>query len=319
MQPGWTDGCSYIPVANALMSSSKSKNVYHDANDELDHRTCGYRLRQEAQSKKPGIVYSLLKQALSYGIDAEYLLCDSWFTTEPFLKSVKSLEVDVIGMVRNLKQRYILDGKSYTLPRLFSTVITKRSGDITGSITVTTARRLPVRLVYIRNRNAHREYLALLSTDTALDDTEIVRLYARRRSVEEAFRAQKQYFRLGTESHGRSYDNTAAFAHLASIRYIMAEFTYRNVKDLRCVSDWAAQACGQMEDIPYVDAVESLMLCFRNIADELNKKGFLKTRFPDQAEAFISNHLSSWFNGINSYLQEVLQLNKSPAKIQSCF
>ena len=48
LQPGWSDGCSYIPVANALMSSSKSKNGYHDANDELDHRTCGCRARKEA-------------------------------------------------------------------------------------------------------------------------------------------------------------------------------------------------------------------------------------------------------------------------------
>lgn len=49
LQPGWSDGCSYIPIANALMSSPKSKNVYHDANDEPDHRTCGCRARKEAQ------------------------------------------------------------------------------------------------------------------------------------------------------------------------------------------------------------------------------------------------------------------------------
>lgn len=222
-------------------------------------------------------------------------------------------------MVKNLKQHYIYEGQSYTLPRLFSTVITKRSGDIIGSITVTTARGLPVKLVYIRNRNVHREDLVLLSTDTALDDAEIVRLYARRWSIEEAFRNQKQYFKLGNESQARSYDNTVAFAHLASIRYIMAEFACRNVKDSRCISDWAAQACEQMEDIPYVNAIESLMLCFSNIADELNKKGFLKAHFLEQAETFISAHLSSCFTWINSYLQEVLQLNNSPIKIQSCF
>lgn len=76
-----------------------------------------------------------------------------------------------------------------------------------------------------------------------------------------------------------------------------------------------------MEDIiPYVNAIESLMLCFSNNADELNKKGFLKAHFLEQAETFISAaHLSSWFTGISSYLQEVLQLNNSHTKIQSCF
>ena len=77
LQIGWTDGCSFIPIANALMSSSKQENRYRDADKKIDHRTCGYKLRQEAQSKKPNVVYSLIKSALSFGIDADYLLCDT--------------------------------------------------------------------------------------------------------------------------------------------------------------------------------------------------------------------------------------------------
>ena len=52
------------------------------------------------------------------GIMAVYLLLDSWFTTEAMIRSVMDTGLDVIGMVKQLKQRYTYKGKKYTLHEL---------------------------------------------------------------------------------------------------------------------------------------------------------------------------------------------------------
>ena len=48
----------------------------------------------------------MIKRALHAGIRADYLLMDTWFTTEPMIKSILSKGLDVIGMVKQLNQRY---------------------------------------------------------------------------------------------------------------------------------------------------------------------------------------------------------------------
>lgn len=41
---------------------------------------------------------------------------DTWFTTEPMVSDVLGLGLDVIGMVKQLRQRYCFNGKLYILP-----------------------------------------------------------------------------------------------------------------------------------------------------------------------------------------------------------
>ena len=60
----------------------------------------------------------LIKRALNAGIRADYVLMDTWFTTEPMIKSVLDTGLGVIGMVKQLKQRYIYNGREYDLPGL---------------------------------------------------------------------------------------------------------------------------------------------------------------------------------------------------------
>ena len=57
----------------------------------------------------------------------------------------------------------------------------------------------------IRNRNKKSECLYLLSTDTSLKDTEIVRIYGNRWSIECFFKASKSFLKLGSEFQRRSY------------------------------------------------------------------------------------------------------------------
>ena len=307
LQIGWTDGVSFFPVNSALMSSKREENRYCEVKEEKsDPRTCGGKRRAEAVKTKTTVAVDMLEQAINSGITGDYVLMDTWFTTEPFIKQINELGLDVIGMVKPLRQRYIYNGQSLDLRKLYKAAPGKKSRDVICSVQVKTKSGIPCKIVFIRNRNCKRQFLAILSTDTSLDDDAIVRLYARRWFIETNFRAQKQYFKLGTETYARDYDNLIAFMSVSSIRYIMLEFCRRYEQDERSLGALFRNTKEQLQDIPFLTALDSLMRLFLDIPKKLEEAGLLKKGCIAKAEAIITELLGEWFNGICNFLQEIL-------------
>lgn len=56
-------------------------------------------------------------------------------------------------MVKEMKQRYLMQGKRMMLREVFKSLPASKAKDIKGSIIVQTACGLPVKLVFVRNRN----------------------------------------------------------------------------------------------------------------------------------------------------------------------
>lgn len=180
---GWTDGYSFIPVGFNMLSSAKKQNRYQEVSEDIAHRTNGYKVRKESMLSKTEAAVLLIKNALDAGILADYVLMDTWFTTEPMIRKILELGLDVIEMVKQLKQRYYFNGKLYTLPELQKFVKYNSASNIFGSLYVTTKNGIPVKIVFVRNRNKKSECLYLLSTNTMLSDSEIVRIYGNRWSI----------------------------------------------------------------------------------------------------------------------------------------
>ena len=168
---GWSDGCSFIPVGFNMLSSAKESNRYQEASDQIDHRTNGYKARKESMLTKPAAAILLIKRALEAGVRAEYVLMDTWFTSEPLIKEILKIGLDVIGMVKQLNQRCIYREKAYTLPQLRKFIVHDQAENIFGSLCVTTKSGIAVKIVFVRNRNKRSECLYLLSTDCALFST----------------------------------------------------------------------------------------------------------------------------------------------------
>lgn len=82
-------------------------------------------------------------------------------------------------MLKDNKQMYRYKGKLVNLKQIAANYIRfDTPGDIFGSITVRTKKYgIPVKLVFVRNRNKHDEYIIILSTDCSLSDAEIIRRY----------------------------------------------------------------------------------------------------------------------------------------------
>ena len=123
----------------------------------------------------------MIRSVLNAGIPASYIL-DTWFTDEPFIKNGLGVGLDVIGMLKDNKQVYHYKGKLVNLKQIASNYIRFNTpDDIFGSITVRPKKhRIPVKLVFVRNRNKHDEYIIILSTDCSLSDAEIMRRYGYR-------------------------------------------------------------------------------------------------------------------------------------------
>lgn len=115
---------------------------------------------------------------LSSGIYASHVLMDSWFTFPKLLTQLTDIGTHVIGMVKKNKPKYLYLGKIYHLEELYQRS-TEESRDTTviSPISVKFQTGIPVRLVFVRNRNKRGAWLAIMTTDMSLSSQEIVKLY----------------------------------------------------------------------------------------------------------------------------------------------
>ena len=125
---GWTDGYSYVPVGFNMMASADPKKRLVQADGSVDKRSNGSKSRRDAVLKKPDAAIKLIHNALKAGIKANYILMDTWFTTEPFIVRVLAEGLDVIGMLKDLKQFYYYKGKKYNLKQLGKLVSFSKPG-----------------------------------------------------------------------------------------------------------------------------------------------------------------------------------------------
>lgn len=240
---GWSDGYSFVPTGFTLLSSSKEKNRYQEINDDIDKRTNGYKRRTEALLKKPEAAIRLIREALAHGIDAKYVLMDTWFTNEPMLISILEEGLHVIGMVRRGNAKYHYKGKSYDLKALRNLVRKECGGGIFGSIVVKTREGIPVKIVFVRNRTNKGEWLAVLSTDLTISDREIIRTYGNRWSIECFFKSAKSFMKLGSEFQGRSYDMMISHTTIVFCRYIILEWLRREENDTKTFGELFFRYC----------------------------------------------------------------------------
>lgn len=76
---GWSDGNSFLPLSQCLLSSTERENRLQEASASIDARSNGGKLRKLAQTKATSVMLTLLKDAKATEIPAKYVLFDTWF------------------------------------------------------------------------------------------------------------------------------------------------------------------------------------------------------------------------------------------------
>ncbi len=280
---GWSDGRSFLPLAFSLLASSKEENRLFGPGDH-DGRTFGGRMRKEAIKQRPEAALSLLDEALGAGIKADYLLFDSWFTTNRFVHSVRRRGVHVIAMAKDFNGLHFLaargmgEKKKLKLGALYRQIRSGLGGrEVLGSVIAEiedggggSEAPLPVKIVFVRNKKtgAKRRWLALISTDTSLPGEEMVRIYGKRWSVEVFFKACKSVLGLSKEFQTRSYDSLIAHTGIVFLRYMMLSFEQRRHEDNRTYGELFHSLCEELEDITFVAALSLLLEALKSLIHE---------------------------------------------------
>lgn len=256
---GWSDGFSFIPLDFALGSSANKKSRIQDIRKVIDKRTCGFKRRTEAICKSTDLLSVMLKRVLAAGITADYILMDSWFSF-PAVIATLSRNLPVICMLKNMhKVFYKHEGQYYTLGRLYSQ-IRKRPGraKILASVIVETKPGQQVKIVFVRHRHK-RDWLAVLSTDTALTDEEIIRIYGKRWDIEVCFKMLKQHLQLEKEAQLRDYDGLIGHTTVVMVRYMFLTFRQRFHTDQRTFGSLFHACCDEVKDLSIVEALQRLL------------------------------------------------------------
>jgi hypothetical protein len=290
---GWSDGYSFIPTDFAMLSSAKKANRYQEINNNIDKRTNGYKRRIESMQKKSDIAINLIKNTLNHGVEASYVLMDSWFTHEPLIKACLNEGIDVIGMVKQMKQKYSYQGKKYDLKVLRNMLPKCRNGNIIGSMIVSTKNNVLVKLVYVKNRNNRRNWLVLLSTDCSLSNEEIIRIYGNRWSIEVFFKSSKSLLKLGSEFQGRSYDMMIAHTTIVMTRFILTEWLRRNENDPKTFGELFFRFSDDIKDMDLTTALQNLISFVIKFIKDLNSVS-IET---------VKNQLQQWINQQASFIK----------------
>ena len=298
---GWSDGNTFLPVNSILLSSENKKNRINEAK-AIDKRTVGCKRRELSMQKGTIAMLELLKAAKSNSIPAKYVLFDSWFSFPSTLHAVKEIGYDVIGMVKKTPKMFFrYNGEDMSLISIYNRNKKRRGrSKYLLSVTVDVVKDgavIPAKVVYVRNRNKHKEYLCLISTDVTLSEEEIIRVYGKRWDIEVFFKICKSYLNLSKECHSMSYDAMTAHTAVVFTRYMMLSLENRESNDERSLGELFLYFSDEMSDITWMQAFQMLLQMFRTILSDT----------VELSEEKIDELVDAFMNAIPAVLKSRLQ------------
>ena len=283
---GWDDGVSFVPLDFVLCAATDPKQRVCGITKEMHQRSCGARRRQEALRKATELLPPLLNRAKALGIWADYLLMDSWFAFPSILASLHEL-LPVICRAKDMPNvHYRFQGRALRLSGLYS-ALKKRPGRAKYlASAVVESRGLALKVVFVRHKERKKQWVALLSTDTELAETEIVRLYGRRWDIEPCFRMLKDTLNLQREMESRDFDALIGHITVVLCRYLFLAFERRCRDDPRTLGSLFYACCEEQKDLSFLEALGRLLAFALDKARQAGQ--VLETAMLIMVDAFVS-------------------------------
>jgi hypothetical protein len=221
LQLGYHNGTRFHPLDVAFHTS---KNRPNERVRQMDKRTSGWKRRMETFEKKTDVLVEMIERCSRVGIDARFVLFDSWFACDKIISQILAIGYGVICRLKRSKTRYTYRGRVATLSRLWHDVARHElrwidSWRIKAAILDV---ELPltgkVSIVFVRwsKKNWH----AFLCTEGGMEISEILNYYSRRWAIECYFRDCKQLLGLG-KGQSETFDAVVALASIVMIRYLI--------------------------------------------------------------------------------------------------
>ena len=293
----WTDGYSNIPVDFVPLSSSNEKLIISKAK-QYDARTIAGKIRKQACMTAPDLIQLMISRAMKAGHTAKYVLFDSWFATPKGIIDIKQNQnLNVIAMVKkSSKVFYEFDGEQHDVKEIYSrckkrrglskyllsvevNLLQKKNGNI--------LKKLPAKLVYVRNKANKKDWIAIVSTDTTLSEEEIIKRYGYRWNIEVYFKTCKQYLKYTKECQSPSFDSLTAHLTIANVRYIMLSMFERANTDHRSLGELFCLYVQEVAEITFDQSMKLIVIALLStVKDFFSLSDAQMVEFVEQ---FISN------------------------------
>jgi hypothetical protein len=167
-----------------------------------------------------------------------------------------------------------VNGKAQTLSQIY-TSSKKRPGKSKYLLSVMVkihnqaGDTLDVRIVFVRDRNNKKKWIAILSTDLELNEETVIQLYGRRWSIEVFFKVCKSYLSLGREFQQLSYDAITAHTAIVYMRYMLLALEKRNLSDNRTIGELFFFCCDELPDLKFSEVLVMLLHMLRESLCEI--------------------------------------------------
>jgi hypothetical protein len=303
---GWTDGNTFLPLSFNLQSSEKQKNRYCEMKEGLNKNSIAYKRRKQAISKSPDVMLQMLESAVKAGIQAKHVLFDSWFSYPVTIMKIFKLKLHTVARLKNTtKIKYIFEGERKTLAQIYRSK-KKRPGkskyllSVTAQICDDKDNTLDVKIVFVRDRNNKKKWIAIISTDLSLAEEEIIALYGKRWNIEVFFKMCKSYLNLGKEFQGLSYDSMIAHTSIVMVRYMMLAVENRNNQDSRTMGELFFLCFDELQDVQFSEVLKLILDILQETLQELL---FL-------TEEQIENFIYAFISNLPKYLAQKLTAKK---------
>jgi len=318
VQLGLAWGGGFIPVDSQIYIGAK--NVHPLNRDFVDGRSAVAKDYDAALNMdKHELLKSMLKRTIRAGIEAKYLLGDSWYGCRRNIRLVLSCGLIGIFRMKRSNLKYRLNGREYTLTGLYYLIKRRleknrgckwKTAGLEVELNISKDKEAPewikVRLVFSCPKNPGKdEWAAFLCTDLAMSNTKVLEVYALRWGIEVFFREAKQNMGLLKEQTG-NYACHYASIHLSSIRYLLLFDSMKERGDDK-FGQMRDEITGKLEWISFATLLWEL---FRAII-----YGVLD-QFEKIDEGVIKELKEMIQTSIMGFLERTLQLDRESLKIE---
>ena len=213
------------------MNDSYRKNI-SEFTAKPHHKSNAYQRKNEITKGKNTLAIEMLQRALDSGIDADYLLVDSWYAKPNFIEQANGLGMPVIARLPNNKLIWNFKGKHNTMNAIYESMKNYRhkSSGKHGKISykyfdsiVEHAVLGKVKLVFL---HTGKDLLVFISTDTTIRGKEILATYKKRWNIEQGYKDLRNLFGFGKEEN-RIYESLIAKITLSMFAYNIVSYINR--------------------------------------------------------------------------------------------
>lgn len=229
----YSDGYSNFMLDFVIAMGNYARVKIEDFTKEVDTRTTAYKRRLELLQSKSQIAIEMIRRAIKAGIQADYLLVDSWYSKPSFIKEMNTLKLRIITRIANNNKIWNFTSKEKTLNAIYNKYKTLKKAKIGKygkkirfeyfSVMITHKNAGDIRIVFLKTKE---QLIPIASTDLELSDEEIIEIYKRRWDIEQGYKDLRTHFGFGKEEN-RIYEALIARITLSFFAYNIVSYINR--------------------------------------------------------------------------------------------